>query len=107
MVDEGLEEHPAERQREADDPGHHRDVDISVMRVTRAITPGFRPGPGIHQFARSPEGLIAVADERVPRDMVEGEFPDVVTTREARVRHQLLDHGVYRVECDGSDGQHA
>ena len=53
---------------EADQPGHHCEIEISIVRVAGAITPGFEIIPVGHEIGRSPERLEAEAEQRaLPR----------------------------------------
>src|SRR5580704_3682928 len=82
VIEERLDEYPDHRNREADQTGHHGDVEESIMRIAGAIAPGFEVGPIGYQLGRSPERLESETDHRSFRNVVERKAPNLVAAGE-------------------------
>src|SRR4030081_3298156 len=69
VIDQRLSKNPDHRNDEADDAGHHRNIEKPVVSIAGAIAPGFEVTPVGYEIAGSPEGLEAEAENRTFRDV--------------------------------------
>ena len=104
-VGERLQNHPHERQRETDQAGHHRNVEIAVVRVACAHAPGLAHGPIENKVAGAPERLKAEAGDRLLEHILDGKQPDLIPARVGGIGHQRRDQLAHRLDRNGPDRQ--